>query len=250
LVLLLASCDLEDVIPDGQRIISIRHSENPLGFFSQDKEWEEKFQYDEGGNIVKTILESGTSFPSIGIPYNVYEYDNLGRVFRNLYIDVASGHLVAADTIFYVGNSSQIDKISKSWNASKSVFEYVYDNYGNIVRTKNLINGKLIGYVNYYWEQGNVERKEVFRYEPDEFLAYEFFYEYDKKVNYKKNLPLYLSDPLSQTSNNIISEEFNDYYGDWEGLCNPCTTSYKYNASSLPYHVKASWGSTIEITYE
>ena len=254
LVLIIASCHSEEVIPDGEKIISIQHSENILGLNPKAKEWEEKIIYDNSGNIVKVIVQ----YSKLN---TVVEYDKLNRVAHVFTFNSMTNNLLFHDSITYFNDSLNKDRIfSFSINAGEKIpltfiYNYYYNMDGQVVRkeTFSVYDNKNYSVEKFYWRDGNIERKEFFSYlfgEPNEFLAYEFFYEYDTKVNYKKNLPMYLNDPLSQTTNNITSEAFNDYYGDWEALCNPCITDYKYNASSLPYIVHASWGSRIEITYK
>lgn len=249
-VLIIISCGNDEVVPDGTKIISIKHSENPLGLLPKNMEWEEKIIYDNANNIVK-ITESASN------SYIIFETYFLNHIFQKLTYNVKND-LIFRDSITYLGDSKKIDKVYKfSSNAGKIlplsfIYKYSYNTDDQIVskETLDVINSKILIKEKYYWKSGNIERKELFRYEPNEFIAYEFFYEYDSKNNYRKSLPMCIDDPLSQTANNITSESYNDYYGDWEALCNPCTTKFKYNKSSLPFVIEASWGSKIDITYQ
>lgn len=233
------SCHPNEEIPDGKRVKYIRYSESPLGLNPNVKAREEKIIYSSTGNIVK-VIEQPPNFS-----YRTFEYDNLGRVIRRIYSEVTTNNFITSDTISYIGNSIQIDKISNGLSITK----YFYDNNGYVIRAESFFNGKNSSSFNFYWKDGNINKKQSFRYLPNELLAYEFFYGYDTKVNFKRNLPMYLDDPINQANNNITSVSFNDYYGDWEAL-NPTTIDYMYNASSLPYLIKTNSGSRIEIEYQ
>lgn len=243
------SCRSDEPILNGSKIISIKHSENPLNLLPSAKEWEEHVFYDNIGRVVKV---TETLLPS---SYRTFEYNQNSRVFRSNRFDATTNSILSRDSLTYIGNTHYQDRFFTFYRSSVSspiIYKYYSDSIGRVVRRETIIPP--LNQVNlseeYFWADGNIVRKKSYRYNPIEFLAYEFFYEYDTKVNYKKSLPMYLNDPLNQTNNNIIKEYVNDYFGDWEDLCNPCTTEYKYNASSLPYLIIASWGSRIEITYK
>lgn len=252
LVLVITSCGSDEIIPDGTKILSIQHSENPLGLLPKAKEWEEKIIYDNMGRIVKVTEALSPS------SYRTFERDQLGRIVHILTFDGVTNSLLNRDSITYNNDSPYKNKLFNfSINSGDNlpltfIYKYYYNTSNEVIRRETFFvaTNQNIIVEKYFWINGDINRKELYRYTPNEFLAYEFFYEYDTKVNYKGSLPMYLNDPLNQTNNNIIKESFNDYYGDWEALCNPCITGYKYNASSLPYVINASWGSRIDITYE
>ncbi|MFM7854896.1 MAG: hypothetical protein ACKO96_23940 [Flammeovirgaceae bacterium] len=243
------SCCSDEAILDGTKIVSIKHSENPLGLLPKAKEWEEKFFYNDFGTIVKM---SETLSPA---SYRAFEYNQNGRLFRIMRYDETTNSILSRDSLTYIGNAQYQDRLlifSKNLLVNPIIYRYYYDSIGQLVQRETITAplNQVTVLEKYFWADGNIVRKQTYRYNPNRFLAYEFFYEYDSKINYKKDKPMYISDPLSQTKNNVVKESFNDHYGDWEALCNPCTTDYKYNASSLPFLINASWGSRIEIKYE
>lgn len=52
------------------------------------------------------------------------------------------------------------------------------------------------------------------------------------------------------SENNMIEMKWNDYYGNLDLECGPCSAEYKYNLDKYPVLIKFNWGRELRLTYE
>ena len=97
------------------------------------------------------------------------------------------------------------------------------------------------------WVGGNLARLITFR--PNGRLSSKYFYGYDDNYNYQKLDPRTILFGDYFNKNNEVEWRYEDYIGLIDTACNPCETSYTYNAEGLPTFIEYSWGGSREIIY-
>lgn len=163
--------------------------------------------------------------------------------------------LIFQDSIIYNPTGSIQKVYNFSINAGEDlaltwIYEFDYDS-GNKVTQKSTYLVPTKEYTSiekYYWNKNNIERTDHYNGKGE--LHYEYFYTYDNKVNYKKGLPLSITDPVSWSENNVTAMNWKDYYGNLDLICRPCVATYKYNLDHYPVEIKYNWGRTLKLTYE
>jgi hypothetical protein len=94
---------------------------------------------------------------------------------------------------------------------------------------------------------GNLVR--VLSFDDDGSLSARYFHKYDDQFNYQKLDPRSIIYGSYFNKNNEVEWRFTDYTGLIDAACNPCLTSYTYNADGLPTLIEYSWGGIREIIY-
>ncbi len=231
----------ENELPSGVKLVSVE-------YIDPNQSWMENYSYSTNGalSVVEDSRPTGRRHEidyenSKLREYNIYEKDERAPVFR--------------DSMLYDDNGSikAIHKFSINSGADLAlqwIFEYEYDNENRLAKKSSYLarSQKYSSMENYFWNGGNIERVE-YRSGKDELL-YEFFYKYDDKINYKKGIPIHISDPLSWTNNNITEMRYKDYLGNLDLACGPCITEYSYNRDNYPILVKTNWERTLVLSYE
>lgn len=242
LTVLIISCAKEDSIVaiHGTKLISIAYTQN-------NRYWQEKYNYDEYG-----VLKSFEDLDSTGRRYE-FEYDsNLIREIKTF--NIIGNTLIFRDSILRDSEgriltinkySKKLEEVPLTW-----IYEFQYDSEGKL--SKRLTYFKVIeAYTNidqYYWDGNNVEKVE--KYDGNGVLNSEFFYAYDDQLNYKKEIPSYITDPVNWSESNMLQESFNDYTGLIDAICNPCSVTNKYNLDGFPVEITYEWGQKLSLSYE
>nr|MBS0037059.1 hypothetical protein [Saprospiraceae bacterium] len=138
--------------------------------------------------------------------------------------------------------------------------KFHYDEQGNLYRREDLFKDTsatpstwAYAGINifYEWEDGNIIKEEYYNAEGVKALT--MLYKYDNKVNFRKDLPPYITWPLYQTRNNIIRKRYIDHLGHYPSvICKDCTYKYHYNRSGKPvrYYNTAEKERMFTLTYE
>jgi hypothetical protein len=168
---------------------------------------------------------------------------------------IADGKKLFRDSVAY----DSLGRIQKIFNYSINsgtelpltwIYEYEYDHLGKLSKRSfySKIAEVYFWYEKYFWNGSNIIRME--EYCESKEICYEYFYTYDNKVNYKANIPIYISDPLNWCENNVTSMNWYDYHGNLDIICRPCVTSYKYNLENYPIEIITNWGFRSILTYK
>jgi hypothetical protein len=245
--MVLAACT-DTEVSEGTRLMSIQYSLKAQGS-DITEEWGEKIIYDELGRVSKVEPLLGLQKVESELYYTTYDYDNLGRLITVSYLRLSTDSLFLTQKFTYVGITQRLDKSFDSGYAGYGIS--TYNENEEVILTEGFNNdGVLQNKSVYVWENGNLVRVKSYSYRPEEFLAYEYIYEYDNKVNFKKNIPLFINDATSRSANNVIFDSIIDHSGLIDRLCNPCGTSYSYNSSGLPYKLETGYGRRATLKYE
>lgn len=227
----------------GIKLISIEYSRN-----SDGKSWKENYFYNANNKLIEVQSFYGLNRYEI-------EYSN-GKLIQFTTYDIEDNSKRYRDSIQY-NSEGKIEKyfhFSNSVDQSlplSSIHEFEYNNSGKLFKesTFSETSGKYTSFEFYYWSADNIVRIE--EYNSNNELLYKFFYTYDDRVNYKKDLTIFnLYQPLYQSKNNITTMTANDYYGNLDLLCNPCEWTYKYNLDDFPINIATSWGTELNLIYE
>jgi len=239
--ILLIGCDpYGDIMNiNGTKLLSIT--------YKQDKEkWVEDFEYDSLDRLVKVSDMQEVT----GRVYTI-EYDD-ERIVKVRKYDLDDGTEIYRDSFVYTpGGLMEKDFfINSKTGIAESAYEYEYDSTG-VLSVKKFVSFNPLEYLSYdkyYWENGNVVRAEEF--DANWNLLYEFFYEYDNKINYSSILPYLIFEPLSRNKNNVTKSSWNDYNGDLDIICNPCITKYDYNLDGFPIKILQEGKRKLELKYQ
>lgn len=209
--------------------------------------WVEDYSYSSNDELIR-IEDFG-----FGRKYEI-EYQNTQmKQFTTYRMD--SDKLIFRDSILYNANGTIHAIYNFSINGGQNIplnwiYEFEYDNDSKVSK-KSTYFVKIGAYTSiekYYWKKDNIERVEYCN--GDEQLYYEYFYEYDDKINYQKGLPRAMSDPIRWSDNNMTEESWNDYVGNLDKICNPCIGEYIYNLDNYPVSIKYNWGREMKLSYE
>lgn len=256
--LLIIGCQKEEHFPvsEGDRLV--RYLE-PFG----DDFLEKNYFYDEEGKMTQLQADFG-DFHRAEFDYLYNSEGLLSIALRN---DTPSNGLNAKMEFFYDEKRRLVEVISYtssdsglSYQKTDRKTKFHYDEHGNLFRKEVIFNdstqaesqwvyfGKNIFYE---WEDGNIIKEEY--YNVDNVKAVTKLYQYDNKSNFRKNLPPYITLPLYQTKNNVLSKGIVDHLGFYPSLsCNPCKTKYHYNRNGKPirYYPVNAKDLVYKLTYE
>ncbi len=242
LTIFIFSCSTENGFEhySGNRLISIEYK-------NKDESWIENHTYSSDG-----VLNRIENFHSLGKEYTLNYKDSRLNVYHTYRKD--NGKLIFRDSIVYNENGTIHAIYNFSVNSGENlplswIYEYEYDNINRIKKksTYFVITQEYTSIEKYYWSNGNIKRSEY--YNGKGKLDHEFFYEYDDKINYKKEIPTGISDPINWSKNNITKVDRNDYLVGIDILCQPCIAEYKYNLDNLPISIKFNWGLDMKLNY-
>ncbi|MCF6223293.1 MAG: hypothetical protein L3J34_06145 [Flavobacteriaceae bacterium] len=225
----------------GTKLILIEYMEG-------DRNWIENYTYSSNDKL--NIVED---FRSLGRRYEIEYQDKQIKEFSTYSID--KNELIFRDSILYNSNGTIQAIYNFSINSGAdlplstiSEFEYNDQNKVSKKSTYFVTIEKYISIEKYYWSENNIEK--VAYYNGDEELSYEFFYKYDDKVNYKKEMPVGISNPVNWSDNNVTEMNWIDYSGTLDLICAPCIAKYKYNLNNRPVSIKYNWGRKLILTYD
>lgn len=242
-VIYIVSCSKDNVFEQssGTKLIFIE-------YLDDNESWTQKYSYSSNNKLIKI-----EDFRSLG---KIYELDYQGSRLNEYSTYQTDGKkLIFRDSILYNSNGTiqaiYNFSISSEGNLPLSwIYDYEYDNENKVYKRSTFFV-KIQEYTSvekYYWHGNNIEKVE--HYNGDEELYHESFYEYDDKINYKKEIPTSVSDPINWSENNITEISFKDYSGLLDLSCSPCITEYKYNLDNYPVLIKFNWGRQIKLKYE
>lgn len=241
--LLIISCSKDDetITSQGTKLISIDYLE-------ENKNWKENYLYDSNNKIyeVKNLYSLGRRYEIEYSDeklkqYTTYRISDNKKIFRDSILYNSNGNI---EKIYNFSiNSGEI--LPLTW-----IYEFEYDNFGKLYKKSTYFKSteEYTRFEKYYWNGQNIERIE--EYNETEELYYEYFFTYDDKVNYKRNIPIFISDPINWSANNVTIMNWNDYYGNLDIICRPCESTYKYNLDQLPIKIETNWGRKLELRYE
>lgn len=225
----------------GTKLISIEYVNN-------NGDWTENYSYSTNDTLIKI-----EDFRSLGRRYEIDYQNSKLKEYRTYRMDEET--LIFRDSILYNPNGTIQAIHNFSINLGEDlplswIYEYEYDNE-NKVSKKSTYFVRIEEYSSiekYYWKGDNIDRVEY--YNGDEELYYEYFYKYDDKINYKKEIPTSISDPINWSENNVVKMKWKDYYGNLDLICGPCETEYRYNLDNYPVEIEPSGGRLLKLKYE
>ncbi len=239
-VLSIISCSKDDEITKskGTKLISI-------AYFDKYNNWEENYFYDSNNKIYK--IEDHRAG---GRRYEM-EYAN-GKLKQYTAYRIDDNEKILRDSIVYNLDGDIEKTYHFSINSGENlplarIYKFEYDDSGKLAKKYIKRAEKYEEHRRYYWKGENIERIEHLNGAGR--VYWEFFFTYDDKVNYARNIPIYISSPTSE--NNVISSSAKDYVGNLDPMCNPCNSSYTYNADNLPVRIAKDIRNTrMELRYE
>lgn len=236
---ILCSCSKENVqrTESQQRLSSIDYK-------SDGKQWTENFIYN--GDFQLQKIKSGQN-------EYVFEYEN-GLIKKIL--NYCNDKLYGRDSFIY----NQEGLLEKKYSFSISfgdnmpldfTREYFYDDNNRVIEEtsfSHFIQLRKVYTKKYFWNvSGNIQHIE--EYNGLDELMYEYFMDYDNRMNFELLRKISFDDPRTQTNNNIIKWEAIDHYGNLNLYCNPCDSEYQYNENEMPTAVKYSY-KELTLNYE
>lgn len=243
LIICIISCSKKEIIEDtvGTRLISIEYSD-------VNNDWVENYSYSSNSELL-TIED----FRSLGRRYEIEYLNNKLKEYSIFQID--DDKLIFRDSIKYDENNN-VEAIYKfSINSGENlplslICEFKYDDSNRVLKksTYSILSQEYFSIEKYFWTGENITRVEY--YDSDEELRYEYFYKYDDKVNYKKNLQIGISDPINLCRNNVVEMNWSDHYGNLDLICSPCITEYHYNLDDYPVFIKHYSGRELNLEYD
>jgi len=245
---ILVSCNKEDesILLTQNGSVKLESIEYRNGLSISGQLTTELFNYDNDRLInVEHIYYTNTSKEFI--------YDSNNRLLEILTTNENEILPISKDSLVY-NSKGEIIRIIKfdSYTTSLEIFaeiEFEYDNEGQIIKnTYTSLRNQIQIYTitEYEWENGNIVKSSD--YDSNNTLLVDWFYEYDNKLNYKKNNPYFLENILDWTANNPIKSTAEDHSGLLDLICNPCTAHYDYK-SDLPTKIKYEWNYEIIVKY-
>ena len=243
-LLIICTCCSKDIEIDtstGTKLISIEYNSNSLN-------WMENYIYDST-NLITRIEKLSAQNRRYEI-----EYED-SRLKQYLTINNEDDRIIFKDSISYNLNNA-IEKIYHySFNAGADkylswTYEFIYDPNNKLIEKKTFFNetNQYTRIEKYYWYANNIER--VDEYSEEYELYYSFYYTYDSKINYKKNIPIVIDDPINWSENNVTLMKFNDYVGILDLFCNPCKSTFIYNIDGYPTTIEINMNLKMNLTYE
>lgn len=130
------------------------------------------------------------------------------------------------------------------------IYEYTYDKKGGLKeRSSQYKKDQTTKRTEkYHWHVGNIVQKDVYNWKGK--LNAEYFYEYDDAINFMKNHPYYMLEPINGTANNMVSDSLIDHSGIIDRGCNPCLFRYEYDEVDRPIaQVADNWNNYLKIFY-
>lgn len=224
---------------------------------------EYNYSYDESGNMIEIEININNEFFG-----NVeYFFTDENQLVEALSKDNPNDSVIAK-TEYLFNNEGMLHEvvyyISEDWGMTYKEtprgLKFHYDEQGNLYRREQLYKDSTVApssmaYAGinklYKWENGNIIKEEYYNAEGVKALTK--LYEYDNKLNFLKDLPPYITFPITQTRNNYIREKYIDHLGHFATLsCLDCTIKYKYNKSGKPvmYYNTAEKSQIYTMTYE
>ncbi len=225
----------------GTKLISIEYDDG-------NESWIKNFYYSSNDELIK--IENSYSLGR----RHVIEYQN-SRLKEYSTYEISDGKLIFRDSIIYNSNGTISAIYHFSINSGENlplstIYEYEYDNDNKVSKKSTYFVSiqKYISIEKYYWKGSNINRVEY--YNGDKVLNYEYFYEYDDKINYNKEIPTNISDPVNWGENNVTVMNWIDYIGNLDIICRPCLSKYKYNLKNYPVSIEFNWGLIMQLNYE
>ena len=242
-VIVLVSCSKDIINTNGTRLVAIDYQQSN----SIISTWKELFEY-ENGRITKI-----EDLYSLRKRYEIIYTNNQLQEYST-YI-ISDNTLAFRDSVAYNQNGTIRAVYNFITNPSSDtpllfIDEFEYSDDGKIITKKNFSVAREMyrSTERYYWNENNIEKTEY--YNEEGILIYETSTTYDSKINYKKDIPIYVLSPPGWNANNIIKSSLRDYTGAIDVACNPCETEYKYNLDDYPVFIEHHEGRQLNLSYE
>jgi len=131
------------------------------------------------------------------------------------------------------------------------IYEYSYDEDNRVIeRIKYSVEkDEYYDRMKYFWSRDVIIRKEIY-FDPSGPLFQEYFYRYDDKKNYKKDIPIYFLDPINWGEHNVTNYEVVEHIFIPATFYRECSYSYIYNLDNYPTEIIGQHGSILKLTYE
>lgn len=227
----------------GTKLIAVEYD-----YIDRDDDYTEYYKYNEAGQLQE--IEEPLKWQR----KQLIDYKD-GRLHEVKTYETTENQLIFRDSIVYntSGNIDQIFHFSGNAGAGvplSRICEFEYDSNQKLVQkiTYALPSNERLQVEKYYWNGDNIERVEHFHSNGE--LLYEFFYAYDNRPNYKKDIPTNLEDPITWTANNVTSIDWRDYLGNWDWICRPCESNYQYNLDDYPVKIETNTKVNYTLMYE
>lgn len=242
---LYSSCSKDDNIQEtnGTKLLAITYQER-----NDPNTWTQVYSYDTNG-----FLDTVEDQDSFGKVYQMKYQGNQLRQYTTF--DVTDSRILARDSMAYNPNGTlraiyTFELVSGAVLELNRIDEFKYSEEGNVLEKKSFsgTTGEITASEKYFWKNLNIERSEYFNNEGG--LRIDVVSTYDTKMNYKKNIPIFSSEPANWSDNNVIKAGIMDYTGSINFACNPCITEYTYNLDDYPVSIKYENGAHLSLRYE
>lgn len=238
-VICITSCSKNDENSPGTKLVSIEYNDD-------NRIWTENYSYNSNSEL--NLIEN--FFP--GRRYEIQYENNQLKEYATFRVD--EDRLIFRDSIVYNDNGTikeiNVFSINAGGNSVLShIYEFEYDERNKVAKKSTYVLSvqEYRSTEKYYWKGENIERVEYYN---GEDLSYEYFYKYDNKINYKRDIPTSLSDPVNWSKNNVVEMDWNDFEGNLDVFCKPVTAKYRYNLKKYPVSIKLNRGREMTLEYE
>lgn len=210
--------------------------------------WTESYLYDENNKIIQ-VQENAVS----GRKYQMIYFNERLQEYSTQRME--DNQLLFRDSIAYHPNGT----ISAIYNFSinlgnnlplGAIYQFEYNNENKIIQKKTFLvdQNEYFRIEKYSWTGPNISK--IAHFDGDGNIRYEMNFSYDNKVNYQRELPQLITEPLTWSAHNVTRSELKDYTGLLDPICNPCKTAYEYNQDGYPVFIKNAWGRELRLNYE
>ncbi|MEN0045969.1 MAG: hypothetical protein AAF806_02810 [Bacteroidota bacterium] len=192
---------------------------------SVDEYWDEEFLYDSLGRVVSIVNYSESDKSHYWIDSILYTPE--GRI----------------DQILHYNNRTKFDRKNMAYGG---VRYFRYNDIDSTITTYSVSGTDRVegAAIRYYWSKGNIFKKEEYR---DDELQYSFVYKYDNEINYKKNHPYFIRNPLNWTNNNVIAKECIYNLSSYQSTCYDWQYQLEYDPIGLPLKIEREDGQYIKM---
>lgn len=187
---------------------------------------------------------------------NLYEHEYQDEKLLTIHLyQTEDNDLTSMDSLIY--NPSGTIKSIETYTSYPGpeltlnwISEYEYNDKGKVTQMSRYYERteEYVSTEKYSWSGENIEKME--RYDEEGELMHEFFYDYDDKKNYQINFPIFISDPIYWSANNVTNMEYIDHTGLLDMACGPCSNSYNYDTQGRPSQIETNWGLTMQLSYQ
>lgn len=169
-------------------------------------------------------------------------------------IDVTNSIQSSVDSFVYNEDSGLLEKTLLYLHLGfpqqptrRRTVEFEYNKRDKVIEKRSYDkDGVQYSTEHFEWKGDNIK---YYKYYSFENIEIESTYFYDNKCNYKKDYPIYLTDPINWTANNIVRIE-SIIHNSLIETCNPCEIEYKYNKDGYPVEISHNGGAPYILQFE